>query len=306
MMIKNPKITFTLITFITGAIVLTSCGQKSQSPDIQQQQYQISQEADKAPDQLKSIENNVEQIIKAFNGPAVLEEKPQSGMGQDSGQSGRSEKESSKKDEKSESDQGSEGKDQATANQEGKKDQEAQESQPPAPQAPWEAAAPMINSLHYQWNAYFPMAIKKGASKQLVDNFSNALNSLTSTILSKNATNTLMAASSLYACIPDFYSLYKTEASPEIKRIRHYIRSSMLNATTGNWAQTETDVNNLKSSWSLYKNTIQKDQQDNATKLDFSIYELEKVIREKNQPLIDIKGRIALSNVQAMDKPSGK
>ena len=66
----------------------------------------------------------------------------------------------------------------------------------------------------------------------------------------------------------------------------------------------------LSSSWTLYKNAVPKDQQEDANKLDLSIYEFEKVMKEKNQPLIDIKGRVTLSNIQsleqALEKESGK
>jgi len=49
-----------------------------------------------------------------------------------------------------------------------------------------------------------PLAAKKNAGRNLIDGFSTALNSLTDTVISKNKTNTLLAASYLYAYIPDF------------------------------------------------------------------------------------------------------
>ena len=146
------------------------------------------------------------------------------------------------------------------------------------------------------------MSVKQGAAKQLADDFSTALNNLTNAIISKNQNNTLMAANRLYSYIPDFYYLYRTKTSPEIKRLRYYSRSAVLNAMTANWAQADTDINSLKASWSLFKNTVPKDQQELSSKLDFSLQELEKVVKEKNQPLVDIKGRVALSNVQEMEK----
>lgn len=302
MKISSKKYSRLLILITIVVIVLSSCGQKSQEPSVQQQQ--ASQESEKVPEQLSSIENSLERVIKELNGPSLADEEKEAGQnkgGQEQSQ------EESKKDEEStggsekESGGGKEEKKQEDSKQENNASQQKPAPQPPDP---WQKISPIINSLHYQWNAYLPMAIKKGANKQLVENFSGALNNLTNAIIAKNATNTLMAASSSYAFIPDFYLLYKTENSPEIKRIRHYIRNSMLNAMTGNWEKAESDLNNLKSSWSICKNIVQKEQQDNASKLDFSIYELERVIKEKNQPLVDIKGRVALSNVKELDKSS--
>ncbi|HHW48051.1 MAG TPA: hypothetical protein GXX14_05465, partial [Clostridiaceae bacterium] len=186
--------------------------------------------------------------------------------------------------------------------QHGQQGQQGQETQKPAAKDPWQKITPIINTLHYKWNSFMPAAVKLGADKTLIDNFSNALNSLTNTIIEKNKTNVLLAASYLYAYIPDFYALYRTPTSPEIKRIRYYTRNAMLNAMTANWEQADSDINNLKESWALYKNTIPKDLQEEASKLDFSIYELGNVIAEKNQPLVDIKGRVAMSNIESLEK----
>ncbi|MCX7708553.1 MAG: hypothetical protein N2484_01760 [Clostridia bacterium] len=298
-------------------LLVSGCGKRAPQPQPQaQQQAQGGQEADKVPDQLRSMEGSIEQILQTLNGPSAMQDKspgtqPQ-GAGQQSQQKGKEggQEGAKKGGDKEGGDKeggGKEGGDKETVSQQGGSPaQPAQQAQAPTPQEPWDTLSPIINNLHYQWNAYMPLAMKKGANKQLVDNFSTALNSLTNTIIGKNKTNTLLAASYLYAYIPDFYTLYRTESSPEIKRVRHYIRNAMLNAMTANWVQAETDLNNLKSTWTLYKNAVPKDQQENAGKLDYSIYELEKVIKEKNQPLIDIKGRVALSNVQAMDKTSGQ
>jgi uncharacterized membrane protein YgcG len=56
----------------------------------------------------------------------------------------------------------------------------------------------------------------------------------------------------------------------------------------------------------MYKNTVSKEQQDTASKLDFSIYELEKVVKQRNQLLTDIKGRVALDNIKSLEKASEK
>ena len=75
---------------------------------------------------------------------------------------------------------------------------------------------------------------------------------------------------------------------------------------TANWQQAESDLENLKSSWSLCKNTIPQKLLEDANRLDFSIYELEKVIVKRDQSLSDIKGRVAMSNVDTLEKAMEK
>jgi hypothetical protein len=169
-------------------------------------------------------------------------------------------------------------------------------------QDPMEKVPALVDKMHYQWNNLMPVAIKKGANKDLVNNFGNKLNDLSSTVVGKDKMKTLIAANQLYAYIPDLYLLFKPKLSPEIKRVRYYSRSSILNSLTANWAQANSDIDNLKSIWVVYKNSLNKDQQDIANKLDLSIYELEKVIKAKNQPLVKIKGKVEFSNIEALEK----
>ena len=169
-----------------------------------------------------------------------------------------------------------------------------------------EKISAIVNKMHYQWNNLMPVAIKKGANKDLVNNFGNKLNNLSSTVVGKDKMKTLIAANQLYVYIPDLYLLFKPKLSPEIKRVRYYSRSAILNSLSANWTQVDSDISSLKSVWAVYKNSLSKDQQDNANKLDLSINELEKVIKERKQPLIDIKGKVEFSNIEALEKATEK
>lgn len=283
------------------AMLLCSCGMfGKKSPTPQQQSAETGQQGEKIPDQLKKMEESIEKIFKELNGPSVgvkEEEAPKGGQKDKQDQGGKGQ-EGAKSQEK-----GGEKKEEGQSKQGGQQEKpSAPQPVQPAPPDPWEKINTIVNDLHYQWNAYTPMALKNGANKTLLDNFGNALNNLTNTLNSKNKMNAMMATSNLYGYIPDFYYLYKTKSSPEIKKIRHYTRSSMLNGMSGNWAQADADVNNMKSSWTIYKNLAPNDQQEAVGKLDFAIYEYEKVVKEKNQQLVDIKGRVVMSDIEALEK----
>jgi len=147
-----------------------------------------------------------------------------------------------------------------------------------------------------------PEIAKKGADMKIVDNFDNALNTLTTTVASKNTKKALATANSLYSHIPDLYSLYRLKMSPEVKRMIYYGRSIILEAQNDNWEQVTKDNKALEKSWSLFRNTLEKEQQQIGDKLNFSIYELDKVSSDKNKQLSDIKGRIVLSNIKELQK----
>lgn len=316
------KIKFILLVF-SIVYTLLGCGSEDSKDKSQNMQsLEFEEQSGKVSEQLKSIESNIEKIIGILDGPTNQKEiKSEKSDKQESKKPTQSEEQKKEniessgqtnKNEGSNNDESSGDKKQNNENGDNKSDTKTESIGDNQKQTqtdknnPWDNIGQIINTLHYQWNNYMPATLKKNASKSLTENFSSALNSLTSTIISKNKTNTLMAASFLYAYIPDFYALYGNNTSSEIKRIQHYIRNSILNALTANWEQSQEDVKNLKSHWQLYKNIIDKSQQNEVAKLDLSILEFEKVIEQKNQPLIDIKGRVAMSNIYTFEKSMEK
>jgi hypothetical protein len=285
------------MVFLTTAslMLLPACGQNMRNEEPRQQQLQVEQEQQKPPEQLIGIEKSIEAVIKSLDGPAAGTQQEEKGQGTKNPEQGNQnqEQQGQDKQEKIQQDQNQQG--QA---QQGQGQQQASTRQ----MSPWTEIDPLTSNLHYQWNNYMPEALKSGAGQSLTDNFGNALNSMTDAVVSRNKTSALLAASRLYAFIPDFYSLYRGGVTNEIKRIRYYTRNAMLNAMTANWAQADNDISSLKSSWPVLKGTMNREQQADSNKLEFSIRELEKVIKERNQPLADIKGKVAMANIDALEK----
>lgn len=267
--------------------LLTACGQSGQQASPQQQSAQQQQQTEKEPQKLKDIENSIEEMIKELEGPSA----PVGGGEEQKGEQQQDGEQKSSQDKSSQ---------QGEQNQQGQQGQQGQ--QPKQPEDPWKTVSSTIDQLHFQWNEFMPEAIKKGAGLKITDNFSNSLNYLTTTAGARDKKKTLLAANGLYGCIPDLFSLYRTKMSPEIKRMHYLIRNVILTSEAGDWVQAEKDINGLKASWVVSKGSLEKEQEKEQVKLDMSLAELEKVVKEKNQQLTAIKGRVALSNIQAVEK----
>lgn len=313
-----------IIACILLSTSFTACGNKKTQDGQQGQAQQMStgDKSDKLPEQLTSMEDNIETIIQELKGPAVLEKKKTEQQGKE--QEGKKQEKQGDEESKSKSEDGtsegsgkekdssgdSSGKKEETGSKSEKtstsQDTSKQQDQGQTPKDPWQEIDKAMTQLHYEFNSYLPSAVKMGASRKLVDEYSTALNNLTNTILTKHRMNTILTASKAYSFIPEFYALYRTPMSPDIKRIRYYIRNAMVNAMVESWPQAASDIKNAKDTWSFYKNALGKEQQETASKLDYSISELEKVVKEKNKNLCDIKGRVSLSNVQALEKTMKK
>lgn len=326
--LKNAKNLW--ITPVIMSILLCGCNNNKNNRNNEnigtKQQLGTETQGDEIPEQLESLENSIEKIIITLNGPAIelkssehqdqtkVEEKRNNNKkkdNQDNKKNGSTEQDNSSQqneggqNEGGQNDSGQNEDRQNKGEQTDGTDQKNQQSATGMTQdadEPWQNIDTVINALHYQWSSYTPLAVKMNASRDLIDGFSTALNSLTNTVISKNKTNTLLAASHLYAYVPDFYSLYKTSTSPEIKRVRYYTRNAMFNAMTANWEQANSDVTSLKSIWNMYKNIIPEEQREDSNQLDYSMREFERVLADRNQPLCDIKGRVIMTNIQSLEE----
>lgn len=288
---------------------------KSGSSENQKISAQKTPGSDKAPDQLKSIEEGIEKIFKALEGPVglTLEDKSKSGgkdEKEDSGK-GTSQKSSDKKQEDKKDKDSSDSGDEGSSKQSGSSDKsksggegqgQQQQQQTPAPKDPWQEVSKSIQELHTNWDEYAPKSMKEGATKDLTDQFSNSLNTLTMVAMKKNNIDTMVAANQLYGYVPEFYYLYKTKVSPEVKKVKFYARDCVLSAMKQNWAQADTDIKDLKASFTIFKRSLENNMKEKGTKIENSIYELEKVEKEKNRELTDIKGRLVLKGTMTLEK----
>jgi hypothetical protein len=291
--IKTLLLLLMISLIISGCIL--GCGIFKNNPGQQSEQ---TEQEDKIPKQLEAMELSLEKIFKAFGGPSVNSEEEKSDQktqGKEKGaQANQSQDPNQQKEDNSQNsaEQGSSPQDQG-------KGQEKQEN-------PWEQLTTELQNLHFNWNEYLPELSKKNSKKEVIEGFSNALNNLTKIAESKDKNTLLLATNQLYSQIPDIYSLYKTKAPSELKRLAYYTRNSILNSMAADWVKTSLDLEELKTRWSLVKTTVDKEQQENSAKLDLSIYELEKVIKEQNQDLVLIKGKITLANIETLQKSMEK
>jgi hypothetical protein len=291
---KNICIIYML--FIAAALILLAgCNQAKKQQEEYQMQSAKEEEAQKEePEKLKKLESKIEDLFETLGGPSVKKKKAGDKEGQDTQQQGTQQQGTQQQDAKQQDTQQKE-----TQQQES----EQQSTQPQGEQqakVKWPDVDKIINELHYQWNELVPELNKKGSDMKFIDNFDNALNRLTTTASSRSVENALVSANALYSHIPDLFSLYRGKVSPEAKRMIYYVRNIILESSKDNWETVKKDTDSIEKSWSLFKSTLGKEQQQISDKLNFSIYELKKVASDKEKQLTGIKGMIALNNMQEL------
>lgn len=285
--IKRCNILF-FLCIIAFALLFYGC---SGSDQQQQPKQQAGEENQKKPDKLKEIEGNVEAMIGMLSGvPNEPAKNQQQGGQQDGQQDGQQ--------------QG--GGQQGSQQQGGGQQQGTQPEQKallePKPDVNWEQALKDVEKIHTQWNDYVSQAAKDGVPKNNIDGFSNTLNDLTNQIGSKNRTGALLAANNLNLHLSNFWTIYDSKVPPDLKRLKHYLRNTIYYSDLLEWNKVEESMNIAKNLFQTIRATASKEKQDPINKIDFSIQELEKVVKQKNPPLIKLKGKLALDNLMEMEK----
>jgi len=310
---KNLFLLLLIFTLVTFMATLSGCGffgKKQSSP-------QQNNQAEKIPTQLEQLDKTLEKVITALGGPTAEKQGAQKEGQQDQqqdqqqnqgepqnrnqqqSQGGQQEQDQQQSEPPNQNQQQEQG--QSQQQEQGQQQTPGQQNQTAAAKDPWRQSEADIQSLHTVWNEFMPEISKKGAGKEQLEGFSNHLNSLTEAAKTKDKNKTLLAANSLYGNISEFYTLYKTENPPALKRIIYYTRSIILQSQNGDWTKATKDLDDLKATWEIIKGSLTENQ-DGVIKLELSLYELEKVIKDKSKDLVDIKGRIVLSNVQELEK----
>lgn len=263
----------------------------------QQQQDSGQEQSEKIPEQLKTIESTTEKIFLSLGGPVELSNNQAQGQDQEQNQQGQQGQQNKTNGQEQSQDQ------QGQNEQVQGKNQTVQENQPKNTSGdPWQQLAADIESLHLAWNNYLPEAAKKGAKKDLLDAFSSALNNLTGTLETKDKNKMLLAANDLSGKIPDLYALYQTKISPEIKRLIYYSRVIILTGTANNWEKSAAGLKEMQSVWAVARSTLGQEQEADISKIELSIYELQKALKGKNKNIVEIKGKIVLSNISRLQK----
>lgn len=274
---KSKKISIlTVLVLLLPILGFSGCGIFKKDSE---QSRSEGEQKEKAPKSLKEIETSIESIFQTLGAPAI---------GNDQ-ESSEGQKESKDQEEQKDSKEQEE-----SGNKEGEQKQDDKK--------PWEQISKTLDQLHTQWNDYLPEATNKNADSKTIDSFSDSLNTLTSIIEQQDKKKTLLAANALHSNIPELYSLYKTEHTMDIKRVVFFTRSCILYSQNEKWEEVGSSMKDLESTWTFLESALAKEQLDPISKLDLSIYELKKVVDEKDSQLINIKGRLALANIQELEK----
>jgi len=290
-----------IATMLLLCLFLSCCAQKDQQQDVQLQALKKNQVQEMESEKLKDFEADIESLFKELGGPGINVDESASDKEKTKQEDEKQEQTDGQNEQKQDQQKQDDGQKQSSNDQDKNNKREETQEKQKAPDK-WANADNIVKKLHYKWNELIPDITKKGADIKLIDSFDNALNQLTTTISTKDENRVLASANALYSHLPDLYSIYRVTLTPEAKRLVYHTRNIILESAKDNWEQVSKDSAAIEKIWSLFRNSLEEKQKKAGDKLNFSIYELKKVVNSKAKQLTDIKGRIVLENIRELQK----
>jgi len=168
----------------------------------------------------------------------------------------------------------------------------------------WEEINKKLEDIHNKWNSYETEGMKKGVTSEISNRFKDSLNALTSSIEGKNIIGIYDYSSQTMLNLGPIFGLYKDEIWGEINRLKYLTYQSYLNSLKGDDLKT---IELLKSSEEdISKIRLKLEKNDSKIKIldkvNLSIEDMNKSLKENSIKLVRIKRDIIIKNLEELGK----
>lgn len=297
--LKKNKAIKLLLVLVLILVLTTACTKKQERPNIDTKE-------EKVPDKLKAMQEKNEDMIKDIEKIAEEMAKPEKPQKKES--AGQSKQQGNQESDKSGSSGGSEAGNSEGGEVEQSKNQSSQvsglstketQTKEEKIESMWEAVKKLSEDIHNSWANYEITAIKKGAKKEELSRFEEAINKVTVAVTEKNVINALFYSNEITYNMAPFFDAYKGSLEGELMRVKYFVRQVLLYGTTGDWEESEKSILQAEETMSTARARIKlnKEDQELVEKLTLSLTNLKTSIPMKNVELIKIKRDIVLKYV---------
>lgn len=178
------------------------------------------------------------------------------------------------------------------------KDQGSKENQTKTVKIDWNKMGKNVEKLQTMWSNYLNIALKDGASKDLVKDYGNQLDVLTTKVMEQQEGKLLDSVNELYKYYPKFFDLYKHQAPPNVKEVKYYIRKIIIGSERGEWFHTAESIEAIKQAWETAKSRMEKPDRDMNDKIESAIDSFSRSVEQRNKYLVKMKGNILIKNLE--------
>lgn len=274
---------------ITALLVSPGCSGKNKSSQSKKTQTSSSQKA-KAPQQMKSILSDLENILAGLEQKIKMESKSslqKSTPIATQGQQGQ---------------QGQQGKSQSGQSKSQSGSQGSSQSSSPEQTSSWQTEDTALRNIHRNWNNLEPEAIKAGLSIPARDGFEKALEKMTLAISAQKKEESLVAATDLYGQYAELVRIFDSSIPPEFFQTKYEIMSAIIKAQKADWSEARKHIPEIQKYWGYLKMKTQGQDEKLISRVEYAIEDLDQALVSQEIDTVLIKAEITMTNLQQLQK----
>ncbi len=165
----------------------------------------------------------------------------------------------------------------------------------------WSMIKVLTDGMHFTWNNLQPELFKKGISQNQSDKFSNALGELSHNVNTKSIKDAQNAAFQMSQSLSEFYSYYKTDIPPELKRISSHVTGIHFAVEQNEWSIAQDLANELQQEFTKLKVSVDDNQNNTFQMLELSVNDLCSAVQNQDSVLAIIRTNLVNTNINEFD-----
>lgn len=166
----------------------------------------------------------------------------------------------------------------------------------------WEEIEKRIEEIHQSWNEYEVLGQKKGATREQLDSFENALNRLTRWISERNLGKSYGGISQNYLSLRPLFDLYLDDIMGELTNLKYDTYRAYTRGMNNEEDSFEIFENNEDLYTRIKHKLDEESKNDLINRLENSITSLKKGLKEDSRRVNMIKKNIVLENIKELEE----
>lgn len=166
----------------------------------------------------------------------------------------------------------------------------------------WEEIEKRIEEIHQSWNEYEVLGQKKGATREQLDSFENALNRLTRWISERNLGKSYGGISQNYLSLRPLFDLYLDDIMGELTNLKYDTYRAYTRGMNNEEDSFEIFENNEDLYTRIKHKLDEESKNDLISRLENSITSLKKGLKEDSRRVNMIKKNIVLENIKELEE----
>jgi hypothetical protein len=172
-----------------------------------------------------------------------------------------------------------------------------------APSGNWEKISKDVTAIENAWKSYQPQAEENGASQEIQDRMTSAIERLQTATKAKDSAATMQGSNDVSAAVVELFALYTPKVPADIGRLDVLERQIVLDVAAHDYGAAMTNLENTKSVWEEVKpSVLQHDGQSVAEEFEASLTAQESELNAKDDEALTNDVRDALEIVDALER----